>query len=327
MRKHLISTLVALGLGVISMPSAMAAPTKASFDNYVSGIKAEARRDGISDIIINEAFANIQFVERAVKADRNQPERKLTLDEYLNKAVPQWKINLANKRYQENKTVLDRIGQEYGVSPKFIVALWGIESNFGRITGNYNVVEALTTLAYEGRRAAFFRGEVMDALQILNEGHIKPSEMKGSWAGAMGQSQFMPSSYLTFAVDGNNDGKIDIWNTKADVFASAANYLKKSGWKDGYTWGRPVRMAKAIPEAWVGTKMSKGEPLSVWKARGVTKLNGQALPNVDIKAWLIQPDDNHGHSYLIYNNYQTLLKWNRSNYFALAVSLLADSIH
>lgn len=166
----------------------------------------------------------------------------------------------------------------------------------------------------------------MDALQILNEGHIKPSEMKGSWAGAMGQPQFMPSSYLTFAADGNNDGKADIWNTTEDVFASAANYLHKSGWNDEYTWGRQVKVPTTLNSALIGVERDKGKTLSQWQALGVRTVSGQQLPTEDIQAWLVQPDDQHGRAYLIYENYQTLLKWNRSHYFALAVSHLADQI-
>lgn len=322
MRKRLMSALVALGLGISS--SAFAAD--AGFDEYVLGLKAEARENGISESIINSAFDGITFTERAVKADKNQPEKKLTLDEYIPRAVPEWKVKQANQLYRKHKTALDKIGRQLGVQPRFIVALWGVESNFGRLMGNYNVIEALSTLAYEGRREAFFRGQVMAALEILDAGHITPAKMKGSWAGAMGQPQFMPTSFLAYAVDGNNDGHIDIWNTEADVFASAANYLSKSGWDDKYTWGRQVKIPNGIDESLLGIEKDKGRPLAEWQQLGVRRLNGQPLPKADIKAWLIQPDDNHGRAYLVYGNYQTLLKWNRSHYFALAVSHLADQI-
>jgi membrane-bound lytic murein transglycosylase B len=322
MHKQLISAMVVIGLGISS--SAFSADE--GFDEYVSGLKVEARSNGISESIINSAFDNIQYTERAVKADKNQPEKKLTLDEYIPRAVPDWKVKQANRLYQEHKTALDRIGREYGVQPRFIVALWGVESNFGRLMGSYNVVEALSTLAYDGRREAFFRKQVMAALQILNEGHITPENMKGSWAGAMGQPQFMPTSFLTYAVDGNNDGKVDIWQNVDDVFASAANYLKMSGWNDEYTWGRQVKLASPVNSALKGVEKEKGKSLADWQSIGVRKLNGEPLPDVAINAWLVQPDDNHGRAYLVYGNYQTLLKWNRSHYFALAVSHLADKV-
>ncbi|GAB6262085.1 lytic murein transglycosylase [Photobacterium sp. R1] len=323
MRKQWLAALVALGLG---LSSPMAAADE-SFDNYVTGLKQEARAKGIDESILESAFANVTFIERAVTADKNQPEKKLTLDEYLPKAVPQWKIAQANKYYHQHRKALERVGRQYGVQPRFIVALWGVESNFGKLTGSYSVIEALTTLAYEGRREAFFREQIMAALSILQDGHITVSEMKGSWAGAMGQPQFMPTSYLTFAVDGNGDGKADIWKTEADVFASAANYLSKSGWDDKYTWGRQVKVPDGLSDDLKGVEPQKRKTLSEWQALGVRRLNGSALPKVDVDAWLVQPDDNHGRAYLIYGNYQTLLKWNRSHYFALAVSTLADSIH
>ncbi|MGF1679723.1 lytic murein transglycosylase [Photobacterium minamisatsumaniensis] len=322
MQKRLISALVALGIGFSS--AAMAADD--GFNKYVEGLKAEAKEKGISEPIINSAFDGITFIERAVKADKNQPERKLTLDEYIPRAVPDWKVKQANDLYQKHKTVLDRIGTQYGVQPRFIVALWGVESNFGRLMGNYNVIEALSTLAYEGRRESFFRTQVMAALEILDAKHISPENMKGSWAGAMGQPQFMPTSFLSYAVDGNNDGKVDIWQTEADVFASAANYLKQAGWNDDYTWGRQVSIPNSINRDALGTDKEKGRSLSDWQEQGVRRLNGQALPQVDIDAWLIQPDDGKGRAYLVYGNYQSLLKWNRSHYFALAVSHLADQI-
>ncbi|QUJ68399.1 lytic murein transglycosylase [Photobacterium sp. GJ3] len=322
MRKQWLVGLVALGIG-ISSPMASA---DEGFDDYIIGLKQEARSKGIDDSILAEAFAGVQFIERAVTADKNQPEKKLTLDEYLPKAVPQWKIDQANRYYRQHKQALERIGRQYGVQPRFIVALWGVESNFGKLTGSYNVIEALSTLAYEGRREAFFRDQVMAALTILQQGHIHASDMKGSWAGAMGQPQFMPTSYLTFAVDGNGDGKADIWKTEDDVFASAANYLSKSGWNDTYTWGRQVTIPDSLSDSLKGVELQKGKTLSEWQALGVRRLNGAALPQVDIQAWLVQPDDNHGRAYLVYGNYQTLLKWNRSHYFALAVSTLADSI-
>ncbi len=322
MHKRLISAMVVIGLGI----SSSAFSANEGFDEYVSGLKVEARSNGISESIINSAFDNIQYTERAVKADKNQPEKKLTLDEYIPRAVPDWKVKQANRLYSEHKAALDRIGREYGVQPRFIVALWGVESNFGRLMGDYNVVEALSTLAYDGRREAFFRKQVMAALQILNEGHIAPENMKGSWAGAMGQPQFMPTSFLTYAVDGNNDGKIDIWQNVDDVFASAANYLKMSGWNDEYTWGRQVKLVSPMSSDLKGVEREKGKSLADWQSIGVRKLNGEPLPDVAINAWLVQPDDNHGRAYLVYGNYQTLLKWNRSHYFALAVSHLADKI-
>ncbi|CAH0526673.1 lytic murein transglycosylase [Vibrio hippocampi] len=321
--KKLLSVMLGAALSLNAFAS-----DKGTFDDYVNGLKQEAREQGISESILSEAFQGVEFKPRAVTADRNQPEKKLTLDEYIPRAVPDWKVKQAKQLYQQHYSDLKRIGDEYGVQPRFIVALWGVESNFGKFTGNYRVIDALSTLAYEGRREAFFRKEALAALNILQQGHISPDKMKGSWAGAMGQCQFMPSSFLTFAADGNGDGKKDIWNTKADVFASTANYLSGSGWDENYTWGRQVKVPAGISPELQGREASKGKFLAEWSKLGITRYDGRALPTLDedIKAWLIMPDDDNGRSYLVYNNYNVLMRWNRSYYFALAVSHLADRI-
>ncbi|MDD1792911.1 lytic murein transglycosylase [Enterovibrio sp. ZSDZ42] len=322
MRKGLIGILIGAALSL----SAPVLAEKPSFDEYVTGLKQEGSAKGIDAQLLEQAFDGIRYRERAVKADRNQPEKRLTLDEYIPRAVPDWKVKKARRLYDEHYDDLKRIGEEYGVQPRFLVALWGVESNFGALTGNFNVVEALTTLAYDGRREAFFRKEVFSALTILQEGHIAPNDMKGSWAGAMGQCQFMPSSFISFAADGNNDGKKDIWTSKPDVFASSANYLKNAGWDDEYTWGRQVKVPEGIGKEMSGLSQDKAKTLAGWQAVGVRRMNNATLPDVDIKAWLIQPDDEYGRSYLVYGNYQSLMKWNRSHYFAIAVSHLADRI-
>ncbi len=326
--KKLVTLILTATVGISCAFAEEKTEQKIAFNDYVKGLEQEAREAGISENTLKSAFANVQYKPRAVKADKNQPEKKLTLDEYLPRAVPEWKVKQANALYRKHYNELYRIGKEYGVQPRFIVALWGVESNFGKFTGNYNVIDALATLAYDGRREAFFRKETMAALQILDEKHISIENMKGSWAGAMGQSQFMPSSFVAYAADGNGDGKKDIWNTKSDVFASAANYLKSHGWDDKYTWGRQVKIPKGLSGDLQGRSQKKAKTLQQWSQLGVRKLNGKPLPklNKDINAWLIMPDDTDGRAYLIYNNYQVLMKWNRSYYFGLAVSHLADKI-
>jgi len=321
-----LKKVVSLIAGVVLSTSVLAANTE--FDQYINGLKQEAREKGISERTIEEAFKKVSYKKKAVKADRNQPEKKLTLDEYIPRAVPDWKVKQAKSLYQKHYSDLKRIGEQYSVQPRFIVALWGVESNFGRLTGGYNVIDALSTLAFEGRREAFFRKETMAALTILDEGHITVNNMKGSWAGAMGQCQFMPSSFIHFAQDGNGDGVKDIWKNTQDVFASAANYLKESGWDDDYTWGRQVTVPKGISLSLTGRGKDKAKTLQQWNDLGIRRLNGNKLPvlDEDINAWLIMPDDENGRAYLIYNNYQVLMKWNRSYYFGLAVSHLADKL-
>ncbi|MFC3023414.1 lytic transglycosylase domain-containing protein [Vibrio zhugei] len=318
--------LLSIILGVTLASPVLAADM--SFDKYVEGLKQEARQEGISEKILKEAFSDVKYRPRAVVADRNQPEKKLTLDEYIPRAVPTWKVEKAKALYKKYYPQLQAIGAKYGVQPRFIVALWGVESNFGTFTGGYSVIDALSTMAYDGRREAFFRNQTMAALKILQQGHIDASHMKGSWAGAMGQCQFMPSSFLSFAADGDGDGKKDIWESKADVFASTANYLSQSGWKEHRTWGRQVKLPKGFDVGLAGRNAEKGKYLAEWNKLGITRYDGRALPALkhDIKAWLIVPDDEKGRVYLVYNNYNVLMKWNRSYYFALAVSHLADAM-
>ncbi len=311
-------------LGICLAGVSMGSLAQLSFDDYILKVQAIAQENGISEETIQSAFQNVRLYESAIKADKNQPERRLTLGEYLKKSVPQWKINQANQRYQEHKDILETIGDTYGVSPKVIVALWGVESNFGRFSGTYDVISALSTMAYEGRREAFFQSQLLDALTILERGDIAREDMKGSWAGAMGQSQFMPSSYLAYAADGDGDGVADIWNNPADVFASAANYLSTVGWKTGYRWGRAVELPSSFDADYISIQKEDGRLLTSWAELGVKQEGGRELPVDEIKAWLIEPEK--GQHYLIYDNYQALLDWNRSHHFVFSVVTLASKI-
>ena len=210
------------------------------------------------------------------------------------------------------------------MQPRFIVAFWGIETDFGRITGGFKVVPALATLAFDGRRGAFFRKELLHALRIIEEGHISAKQMTGSWACAMGQPQFMPSSFNGYAVDHDGDGRKDIWTTRDDVFASAANYLSRYGWRGDERWGREVRLPEGFDASLQGLKVKK--PIADWAALGVTLRGGAPLPGKTLLASLILPGGKGGPAYLVYNNYRVILKWNRSHYFAIAVGHLADKI-
>lgn len=327
MRKRIGSLLVASCISSLSCSAIGKELSVEGFNAYVKGVKQEALQKGYDANLIERAYTNVQFKEKVIKADKSQPEKKLTLDQYLPRATPDWKVKQGKDLLKENRALLERISKKYGVPPRFIVALWGVESIYGKYMGNHSVVGALTTMAYEGRREKFFREQIFDALTILQQEHITPEKMKGSWAGGMGQCQFMPSSFLTYAQDGNADGHKDIWTTKADVFASTANYLRTEGWQDGYTWGREVKITKKLPSAALGTKTAQGKTLAQWQALGVRRSTGASLPKVKgMKAWLIQPDDKHGRTYLVYQNYRTLMHWNRSHYFALAVSQLADKL-
>nr|WP_189376458.1 lytic murein transglycosylase [Thalassotalea profundi] len=305
---------------------------------YVEKLKVEAQSKNFSIEFIEKVFSEPTFYRRAVKADRNQPEVVETLDTYLPKRVPDWKIKRAREQFKTHYELLTNIAENFGVQPRFIIALWGLETNFGKIMGNYNVVSALATLAYEGRREAFYKKELWAALTIINEGHIDVEDMKGSWAGAMGQNQFMPTSFLAYAVDGDGDGKKDIWGNQADVFASMANYLKKEGWNRDLTWGRQVKLPKgfdktlAIPQRtggrkqWLAAWKNTEKTLAQWQALGVRRADGTDLPKVDITAALVFPDGEKGRVYLAYDNYKSLMHWNLSYYFVTSVGHLSDRI-
>ncbi|MZR30430.1 lytic murein transglycosylase [Sneathiella sp. DP05] len=297
---------------------------KEPFDQWLSKLKTEAQENGISQPTIDSAFANVKLIERVVKLDRKQPEVVQTFQEYMAQRLPKSLVDSGKAMLNQNRAILEEVGLKYGVQPRFIVALWGVETRYGNYTGGFSVIDALTTLAYDNRRAAYFRKELLIALQILDENHIALADMKGSWAGAMGQSQFMPSSFINFAVDYDEDGRRDIWTTKADVFASAANYLSKSGWKYDQTWGREVRLPKNFDTSLVDLKVAK--PMREWEALGVTKTDGSPLPSRQLVGSLVQPKGGNGQTFLVYENYRTILKWNRSTYFAMSVGLLADLI-
>lgn len=295
------------------------------FDAWLQAFSQEAIAKGIPAAVVERSLAGIAPIPRVLELDRRQPETTLTFDEYIARVVNPGRIETGRARLQEHRELLARVGQTYGVQPRFIVALWGIETDFGRITGNFSILAALATLAYDGRRSAFFREELLNALRIVAKGHIEPQELRGSWAGAMGQSQFMPSSYLAYAVDFDGDGKADIWTSRADVFASAANYLSKVGWRGDETWGREVRLPPGFDRSLIDHNKVQ-RTLSEWQSLGVRRADGGDLPARELTASIIQPGGPEGPSFLIYNNYRVLLRWNRSLYFATAVGFLADRI-
>ena len=332
-----IKKLIVILCGVC-LCSPVMAKTQAEFQDYLANLKQEAIAKGYEAKLIDDAFATATYKEKVVSADKNQPEVKETLETYLPKRVPQWKIDRARKLYAENKEVLEKVAKEFGVQARFIVALWGLESNFGTIQGGHNVISSLVTLAFDGRREALYKRQLWAALDILKSGHITLDKFKGSWAGAMGQTQFMPTSFNAYAVDYNNDGRKDIWTTKEDAFASIANYLKQEGWNDSLTWGRQVQLPEDFDSKYVlvrGTKTRKQwleywndseRSLADWQALGVRKADGSDLPNVDVRAALVMPDDINGRMYLAYDNYKVFMHWNRSYYFATSVGYLSDRI-
>lgn len=299
---------------------------KPSFEQYLADLKLQAIEQGYSTEFVDQVFAGVSYRKKTVTADKNQPETKLTLDKYLATRVPDWKVKKAVDLMAQHKVLLDQVEQTFGVQKRFIVALWGNESNFGNIMGKHSVINSLVTLAYDGRRETLFKKQLFAALKILQQGHIELQHFVGSWAGAMGQSQFMPTSFLDYAIDFDNDGRKDIWNNQADVFASIANFLKSEGWSNQITWGRQVKVPDNFDFSLAGLKSNSKRLLADWQAMEVRRYDGGDLPDLAIKASLIAPDGENGRIYLVYENFHTLMKWNRSSYFGISVSYLADRI-
>jgi membrane-bound lytic murein transglycosylase B len=309
---------------VLALPVSSTAAQTNGFEPWLAALRAEAAAEGISAATLDLALDGLQPIPRVIELDRRQPESRLTFRDYNQRVLSEDRIARGRELLREHRALLERVAADYGVQPRFILALWGIESNYGSATGAYPVIAALATLAYDGRRAAFFRKELLQALRILDQGDVTPALMMGSWAGAMGQSQFMPSSYLAYAVDYDGDGRRDIWSTPADVFASIANYLAKAGWNDRYTWGRQVQLPGQLGQLAAGLDVVR--PLPEWSALGVRRSDGLNLPMVALDAALLQMDDGKGPAYLVYQNFRVLMAWNRSTYFALTVGELADLI-
>lgn len=313
----------------------------AAFNAWLEGVREEALGKGIKADTLDQVLPTIVPVQRVIKRDRNQPEVKQTYARYLRARVSDWRKDKGQKMIQEHGDTLRSAGTRFGVQPRFIAAIWGIETNYGTVPLSYSVFDAVATLAYDKRRAQRFRRELFAALEILDKGYASFDLMKGSWAGAMGQPQFMPENYLKYAVDHDGDGKRDIWTSREDVFASIANYLKSYGWQEDQTWGRKVKLpvggeaslqatqADGIePDRWCAAYKSMGvwRDLQDWQALGVRRLNGKDLPTRSIPAALIVGDEGDGEGYLVYRNFCSVMRYNPSFKYALAVGLLADVI-
>ena len=309
--------------GILAVLAGPAAADPA-FDAWLEGVRKEARERGLKESTIESALSDIAPIKRVVELDRRQPEFKLTLDRYLSRVVSKARIEKGRARLAEHGQLLRKVSAKYNVQPRFIVALWGIETDFGRYLGGFPVIPALASLAYDGRRSAYFRKELFNALTVIDQGHIAARDMMGSWAGAMGQNQFMPSSFLRYAVDYDGDGRRDIWGTLGDIFASSANYLSKVGWRGDQTWGRRVRLPNGFDRALVGLKIRKG--LRDWQGLGVRRPDGRDLPTRNLRSSILELGGANGAAYVVYDNFRSILRWNRSNLFATAVGTLADRI-
>jgi membrane-bound lytic murein transglycosylase B len=311
----------------MATPSVFAGLAKAAegdFYAFLAGVRREAAAQGIRLRTVDIGLREAQYLPHVIELDRKQPERILTFGEYMEKVLTPQRKEDARHALADNRALLNAIWRRYSVEPPIIVALWGLESDFGRITGNYPVVSALATLAFDGRRSSYFRSELMAALRILDQGHVRVEEMTGSWAGAMGQCQFMPSSFLSYAVDYDGDGRRDIWNDRGDVLASIANYIGRLGWRGGESWGREVLVPRGFDPRFAGLEVRR--PTGEWGRLGVRSIDAGPLASRESEASLVLPDGANGPALLVYENFRVIMKWNKSTYFAASVGYLADSM-
>ncbi len=328
-RKILYIQILILTINIFNLSILQADEEDVSFDEWIIHIKQIAKDKGISDKTLTSSFENIERNERVIELDRKQPEFTLSLDEYLNNTVTKGRMNRGKNYYDEHSVLLNQISTEFNVQPRFILALWGIETSFGKFTGSFNVIRSLSTLSHDLRRRDFFTDELINALTIIDEGHIDANNMMGSWAGAMGQNQFMPSSFLQYATDFNKDSMKDIWNTQSDVFASTANYLSSSGWNSDQTWGREVIVINEIDSDLITTSAKSIEiskKIPEWSKLGVINVDGSSLPDINLDAYLVYPEGENGRKFLVYDNFKTIMKWNRSLFFGISVGKLSDMI-
>ncbi len=296
---------------------------KQSWQVFLKEVRQEAMSQGIRPTIVDQAFHGLYAPNWTVlRYDRAQPEKRLTFLSYRNTRSDKFRISMGKSEFKKHQALLAQIARSYGVSDCFIVSLWGLETSYGHYMGNFPVIHSLATLAYDDRRADFFHNELLIALRILNDGHVRLKDFKGEWAGASGQPQFLPSSWNDYAVDYDGDGRKDIWNSLPDAFASIANYLYKNGWKHNEPWAIPVTVPAHFDTQLMSPDITK--TIAEWQRLGVRAQPGEMLPNTNYEVSVIKPLG--GPNMMIFNNFKVIMKWNHSTYYAGTVGYLAENI-
>lgn len=292
-----------------------------TFEAWLAGVRSEAIAGGVPAGVVDAALRDVTFDPEILERDRNQPEFVRTFWDYLGNAVSDTRVSRGTEMLRTHGALLDRLEAQYGVPGRYIVAIWGAESNFGDYQGDYEVIQSIAARAYLRRERDGFRSQLIDALRVLARG-VPEHQLVGSWAGAMGQPQFMPTAWLQFAVDYDQNGFADIWNSEADVFASIANYLAANGWERGERWGREVRLPPGFP--YEQATLDVQRTVSQWASMGVSLPNGAPLPAADLPASIVLPAGHQGAAFLVYNNFRTILRYNQSIYYGLVIGHLAD---
>ena len=297
---------------------------EASFDACRDRLEAEARDAGITSSSAMAAIAGVEHRERIIELDRSQPEFVQTFQDYLDQRVTRGRVERGRELLEEHEDLLARVHGDFGVPPAYVLAFWGMETNFGSYFGRVPVLDALATLACDERRSRFFTSEFLNALRIVDAGDMTAEDMRGSWAGAMGHMQFMPSTFTAHAVDYDGSGRTDVWNSLEDAFGSAGNYLRDIGWQPGQRWGREVQLPDGFDYGLAS--MDTRKPLAEWAGHGVRTAAGNPLPQADMEGSIVLPAGHDGPAFLVYDNFRVIMRWNRSVSYAIAVGHLADRI-
>lgn len=301
-----------------------AALERGDFDSCVADLGERARQAGVDGDLVGRVLPALAPVQRVLELDRRQPEFVQTFGAYLAARVTEARVARGRALLERHGPFLEELLRRYGVPARYLVAFWGLETNYGSYLGDVPTLDALATLACDRRRGAFFAAEFVDALQLVEREALPLEQLRGSWAGAVGHTQFMPSSYLRYAVDGNGDGRVDLWRSERDALASGANFLRRLGWEPGLRWGRAVRLPRTFPYELAG--LGGRRSLRVWAALGVRRADGAPLAALELPASLLLPAGHRGPAFLVYDNFRTVMRWNQSQSYALSVGLLADRL-
>ncbi len=308
----------------VSDSSTSPAMDPSTFRACVLNLRSDAIARGIPAAVASKALDNIEVDQRVLDLDRRQPEFLLTFWKYIGNSITDDRIAKGKQLLTQNKPLLQKISQRYGVQAEYLVAFWGLESNYGSFMGDFATVRSLVSLACDDRRPKFFADELVEALRMLAGEHVEPAMMKGSWAGAFGQTQFMPSTFTHFAIDGDGDGRRDLVRSLPDIFASSANYLSKSGWKMGQRAAIEVTVPANFP--WDQAEPAIEKTIAEWQALGVRRVDGQSLGAPDTKAAIGLPAGHNGPAFLLLPNFKVIMVWNRSLLYGLAVEILAQRL-
>ncbi|MGB9130498.1 MAG: lytic murein transglycosylase [Thiobacillus sp.] len=308
-------------IALLAVPPAHAG---ADFETWLAGFREEAAAQGISAATLDAALTGITPVERVIELDRRQPEFLQIFSDYLARRVNALQVARGQAMLAEHAALLDAVEQQHGVPKSVLVAFWGLETNYGSTLGSLNIPASLATLAFDGRRSAFFRSQLLDALRIIDAGHVAAIDMNGSWAGAMGHMQFMPSTFRAYAVDADGDGRIDLWQSLPDAMHSAANYLRRAGWHPG----EPVALEVRLPQGFDlrRARVNHRLPVAEWTAFGVQTADGRALPDATGGAAVVLPQGWQGPAFMVFENFDVVMRWNRSVNYALAVAQMAQQL-